>query len=138
MEIGDVSNESLGRADSGLFHALPDAIQTVADQPDAFWIRQRASIRSRIAVEQGSRRPLKALVLASALGLMLLVTAVLKTSVPPPVPQAAQVDPDQELLVAVEQALHSDVPEALVPATILADEMTQPTRPQSKEKENAN
>ncbi len=126
-----------GTESDSLLNALPGAILTATDQPDAFWIRQRAAIRSRIAIEQASRRPAKAFVLATALALILLVTAVLKTSVPPPGPRA-QADPDQELLVAVEQAVHSDVPEALAPATILADEITQQPRPTSKEKQNAN
>ncbi len=136
MEINQ--HHRAGGVDSdSLLNALPGAVRDVTNQPDAFWTRQRAAIRSRIAVEQASHQPAKGLVLATALALILVVTTVLKTSAPPPMLQA-QTDPDQELLLAVEQAVYSDVPEALAPATILAEEMTQQPRSTSKETQNAN
>jgi hypothetical protein len=40
-------------------------------------------------------------------------------------PQAAPVDPDHELLLAVERAVRNDGPAALDPAALLAEEMVQ-------------
>jgi hypothetical protein len=48
------------------------------------------------------------------------------------------VDPDHELLVAVERAVHNDGPAALDPAALLAEEMVQDiaaARPPIRKKE---
>jgi hypothetical protein len=52
-------------------------------------------------------------------------------------PYQAQVDPDHELLVAVERAVHNDGPAALDPAALLAEEMVQDiaARPPIRKKE---
>lgn len=106
---------------SSVFPVLAESARIATERPDAFWIRQRAAIRSRI--EEASKRPLKRLVLASAFALVTLVTLLLKTSSPPaPVPQEL-VDPDQELLISVERAIQSNGPEALAPAAVLAEEI---------------
>lgn len=108
---------------SSVFPVLAESARIATERPDAFWIRQRAAIRSRIAIEEASKRPLKRLVLASAFALVTLVTLLLKTSSPPaPVPQEL-VDPDQELLISVERAIQSNGPEALAPAAVLAEEI---------------
>lgn len=106
---------------SSVFPVLAESARIATERPDAFWIGQRAAIRSRI--EEASKRPLKRLVLASAFALVTLVTLLLKTSSPPaPVPQEL-VDPDQELLISVERAIQSNGPEALAPAAVLAEEI---------------
>ena len=53
-------------------------------------------------------------------------------------PHEAQMDPDHELLVAVERAVHNDGPAALDPAALLAEEMVQDiaaARPPIRKKE---
>lgn len=104
--------------------SLPDSARVLTDQPEAFWTRQRAAIRSRIAVEQESRRPLKAFILASALSLAVLAGLLLKTSSGPVPATEPQTDPDQELLISVEQAIQNNGPEALAPAAVLAEEIS--------------
>ena len=105
------------------FPALAESARIATERPDAFWTRQRAAIRSRIAIEHAAKRPLKRLILASALALVIVVMLIVKTSSPPaPIPQA-QIDPDQELLISVERAIQSNGPEALAPAAVLAEEI---------------
>ena len=61
----------------------------------------------------------------SALAAMVVLAGLMleRASVAPP--PRAQVDPDHELLLAVERAVHNDGPAALDPAALLAEEMVQ-------------
>jgi hypothetical protein len=102
--------------------AMPQAIRSATDLPHFFWQRQRAAIQSRIAVEEASRRSWVGLVWASAASLILIAGLLLNGAKKPPKAQV-QVDPDQELLLAVEHALQSDVPESLAPAALLAEDI---------------
>ena len=60
----------------------------------------------------------------SALAAMVLLAGWM-VSRPVALPRQTQVDPDHELLMAVERAVHNDGPAALDPAALLADEMVQ-------------
>jgi|SRR5581483_2597415 len=127
----DIKNQSLAEAPEpdiaaipalkAMLANLPESVRAVATQPDLFWIRQRSAIRSRIAVEQAGKQPLPWFAMAGAAAL-LLISGLLIRSTPSPVPQAYG-DPDQELLVQIEKAVHSNVPEALAPASLLAEEI---------------
>jgi len=103
--------------------ALPEQLRSTTEQPEWFWQRQQAAIHRRMAA---TRRAVWPLLTASAGALALLVLALTlphSGSRPtPPVPQA-QTDPDQELMIAVEQAVHTEVPYALEPAALLANEI---------------
>ena len=112
------------------FKNLPTALEVGAERSEMFWQRQQAAIRSRIAVEQASRRSWIGFAWATALSLILLATLALRINPPLP-PTAKPVDPDQQLLVSVEQAIHSGVPEALEPAAMLADDISQMVEPTS-------
>ena len=60
-----------------------------------------------------------------ALGLALLATTLLRHGrTPAPPATLAQTVSDQELMIAVEQAVQTDVPDALAPAALLADEIS--------------
>lgn len=146
MEMNGKPSADLGGPDgvatdelAHMLDGLPDAARAATEGPDVFWVRQRALIRSRIAVEQATKRPLTKFVLISAFALLVMAILLVRSSPAPP--RQAQGDPDQELLLAVEEALHSNVPEALAPASLLAEEMNsaqvQP-RPAAKEKSNEN
>jgi hypothetical protein len=112
------------------FKNLPSALAASAERSEMFWQRQQAAIRSRIAIDQASRRPWVGFVWVTVASLLLLASLAIHSS--PPLPKATQqIDPDQQLLVSVEQAIHSGVPQALEPAAMLADEISQVTEPVS-------
>jgi hypothetical protein len=70
-----------------------------------------------------SRRPLKRFILAGTFSLAILAGLLLRTSsAPAPLPEP-QTDPDQQLLISVEQAIQTNGPEALAPAAVLAEEI---------------
>jgi hypothetical protein len=108
--------------------ALPEWAHAAAEHPEVFWERQRAAIRTRIAdtPEGSSARIVTGW--AGAFALVLLAIFLLHTS-PAPRPSRAQTDPDQELLVAVEQTVQNGVPQALEPAAMLADEISGNNQP---------
>jgi hypothetical protein len=124
------------------FGPVSEWARTATDHPDAFWERQQADIRLRIAAsERSPMRPVAAW--ASAFAVVLLAILFLRggPTLPPP---GTQSDPDQELLVAVEQSVYSGVPQALEPAAMLADEISNGVRATSashrvsKENQNEN
>ncbi len=124
----------------GFVNVLPEWSRSAGDHPDIFWERQRLAIRSRIAQEPKAGKRATRLAWVTALALILLASLILKTGSRMPV-QRAQADSEQELLVAVEDALDGYVPEALQPASLLTEEMEQALQPNSnlrdsKEKKN--
>jgi hypothetical protein len=108
---------------------LSEWVRAVTDHPDAFWEQQQAEIRKRIATPDRSPARVAA-VGASAFAMVVLAILFLHIgpALPPP---GAQSDPDQELLVAVEQAVQSGVPQALEPAAMLAEEISSSVQPTS-------
>lgn len=117
------------------FGDLPDALRSAVQRPEAFWQSQQAAIQTRLA----SRSRMswfsgRAIAQACALALLLFALALLRTG-PSPVPVPAQTqfspDPDQELLVAIEQAVQSDGPASLEPAALLAEQIANPAQKNS-------
>jgi len=106
-----------------LMSVLPEWARSTDQQPEIFWARQSAGIRSRIAQLPERRRSAR-LVWAIAVGIILLASFLLRTGSVRIPRHRCQVDADHELLVAVEQVLDGDVPEALQPASLLTEEMT--------------
>jgi hypothetical protein len=129
---------------------LPDTVRAATEQSETFWQRQQAAIRSRIAVEEAAQLPWTGLVWIGALALVMTASLALLggSRVSPASSQQAsahvQADPDQELLLAVEQSVYNGVPDALEPAAMLADDINSvahsvtPARHLSKEKSNEN
>jgi hypothetical protein len=105
--------------------AVPNQLRLSTERPEWFWKKQQAAIRERVRARRRSAwRLLPAC--AGVLGLALLATTLLhhgRTPAPPAAPQAQAVS-DQELMIAVEQAVQTDVPDALAPAALLADEIS--------------
>jgi len=101
---------------------------TESERSEDFWDRQGASIRNRIAEGTVSRHFLQSYACVGALALLLIVAIVLIGGAPLSAPTATvqnTPDPDEQLLMAVEQTVQSDVPEALAPASLLAGEISQ-------------
>ncbi len=110
-----------------LFADVPQSLRSATERPSGFWQRQLSAVRGRVAARQ-RRLFHPGVAWAGALALLLLAVSLLMKS-PAPKPVQAQNDSDQELLVAVEQAVETDGPESLEPAALLADEIgnAQPT-----------
>jgi hypothetical protein len=106
------------------------AMRAAGTEGEAFWVRQRRAIRTKMAA--ASHRPPRTLPrLAWAGGLAMVAVACLMLNDAPrpaPVAQQLQIDPDHELLVAVEQVMRSNGPEALEPATYFVREISQDAR----------
>jgi len=112
-----------------------DALLTASERPEIFWYRQQAAIRSRIAMEKTSKQPLWGSLIATS-ALILLTVLLLRPSTVNPV-ASMQTDSDDELLLAVEQAVQTHVPDALAPASLLSED-TNALSQKSKENRNAN
>ena len=128
-ELRDLVIQSDQQALRPTLEALPEWARTSTERPEEFWQRQRGVIWSRISSLDrhpqtwAVRRPL--LLAGSVVAAMVLLAGLMldhASYVPPP---KAQVDPDHELLMAVERAVHNDGSAALDPAALLAEEMVQ-------------
>jgi hypothetical protein len=123
------------------------ALKTAADQPQEFWDRQRLAIRNKVVEVTVKPVPLsQRLAWAPVLALIILAGLLLTGGTPatPTIPQQAAIDPDHELLVAVEQVMQSNGPDALEPATYFVQQIAQQasSNPRSairnQERHNAN
>lgn len=101
-----------------------DAI-AAAERPEDFWRNQRRQVRNRIAQRTAAARPKIGFVAAAAAlvlgGLWVLVVPSGRVPERAPQPEAAQADADQELLLAVEDAVAAGTPDALQPLTLLVE-----------------
>jgi hypothetical protein len=128
-ELTDLTVESDQRSLRSTLEALPERARASTDHPEEFWQEQRSAVWSRIATSENPaatrlarRSPL--LVWSAVTALVLLAGFMLdRGSLAPP--HKAQLDPDHELLLAVERAVNNDGPAALDPAALLAEEMVQ-------------
>jgi len=102
---------------------LRDSVRSQAEQPEGFWTRQRASAASRI-----SGRSVSPLTWAAAFAAAILAATLIHEP-RPVVPATPPADPDQALLVSVEQAVNRQVPQALAPAGLITQEITRNLKP---------
>ncbi len=114
------------RMEVGRLRRVLDAGPPGAAPAEDFWQRQRAAIHERIEAAREVHRPrTPRLAWAALAATVLLGTLWMNDSERPTIPQQqVQVD-DQELMIAVDHAMQSDVPEALAPASLLAEEIGQ-------------
>ena len=140
-ELTDLTIESDQRSLRPTLETLPDWARASTERPEEFWQEQRSIVWSRISSSENvaatrlvRRSPL--LAWSTVTALVLLAGLMLdRGSIAPP--HNTQVDPDHELLLAVERAVHNDGPAALEPAALLAEEMVQDiaARPPIRKKE---
>ncbi len=117
-------------------------LRAVGVEPDEFWIRQRAVIRTRIAAAPSqSALRLPSLTWAGAATVLVLAGLLVSGGNTPPPPSAPIAstdpsvnDPDHELLLAVEHVMQSSGPEALEPAAYLVREINRNARPHATSK----
>jgi flagellar biosynthesis/type III secretory pathway M-ring protein FliF/YscJ len=119
---------------------LPEQARSITDLPGYFWQRQRAAIRSRIAVQQASKQALKGFVWATVVGLCLLAAVIVKsrpTAIPLPQAQLLQVDTEEDdVMTAVEETVGRNVPAALAPAALLAEDISSAVEPSYRKDQN--
>ena len=122
-------------------------MKATADRPEEFWYRQRTAIRNQIAAMPAQPTAISHRLAWVPLFALVVLAAILLTGgtpAPPPMATQAAVDPDHELLVAVEQVMQSNGPDALEPATYFIQQISQPSRTDTRstirtqEKHNAN
>ena len=95
-----------------------DSILATAQRDDSFWREQQLAIREHASAKDWY--PLHwAWVAAMA---MVLITAIFLTRSPNPPQNKATEDADKALLQEVQADLARDVPEALAPAVLIAEE----------------
>lgn len=124
-------------------HRLRHATEALRDNSNQalsedFWQRQRTAIWTRLSSPPGQAPQSIGWAWATAAALAIIAALLLGHS-PAPAPPRASVDPDHELLLAVERAVQSHGPQALEPAALLAQEMTrtaQSTSPVNREETN--
>jgi predicted anti-sigma-YlaC factor YlaD len=115
----------------GALAGLRSAEVACAERPQEFWREQRLSIAARIPV--GNELTTQPLAWAASLAGILIVAAMLSQGLPVLDPSALQVpakataqvasDPDHDLLVEIGRSIRRDVPLALEPASLIAQEL---------------
>ena len=115
------------RAEVGQLRRALDAARLDPLPAENFWLQQRATIRCQIAaVQQRQGRRVPRLAWAALAATVALGSVWISDNHKPvAIESPPKVDPDQELMMAVEHAMQSDVPEALEPASLLAEEIIQ-------------
>ena len=97
--------------------------RAAAERPAGFWYSQKLAILHRLA----GRLAARALSWAVA---MVAVALTLSLSFEPsrPAPAVAEIDPDQMLLLEVQNSVRRPVPRALEPATLLAEDLSKASK----------
>ena len=95
----------------------------VVEQPETFWRRQREAISARIAARDFTHPWRRSIWVAATVMLIVLASSLLSRNNAPPAPSVAQTDPDDALLLSVQQSIQSDLPQALKPAALLTAEI---------------
>jgi hypothetical protein len=148
-QLRDMLLESDQQALQPVLAALPEAAREAAAREEHFWSQQREAIWSRITQREKHQRQLLGFLALAATAAIVAIGTLLTShrTVPVPSPQQAmhqQIDPDQELLLAVENAVQNSGPAALEPAALLAEEINRHAMPverprmHKKERRDAN
>ncbi len=103
--------------------AIEAQAREAAERPEAFWQRQRESISHRLRARDFAHPWRRWVWITATVTLILLSSTLLSRNDAPPAPAQAQTDPDDVLLLSVQQSIHSDLPQALRPAALLTQEM---------------
>ncbi len=103
-----------------------ETTRAAAVQPEGFWQAQQAAITRRWTRPPAPRRLAWA---AAAASVVLAATLLIKIAQQPE--PVAEADPDQALLVEVERSVRRELPRALEPAALLAEEVSRSTETRS-------
>lgn len=117
--------EGLRRALQG----LPEWAQSASARPEEFWRLQRGKVGRAVETATAElTQPMPRLAWAAATAIIVVATILLSSApapAPTPNPPVAQVDSDHELLLEVERVVESGGPDALAPATLLLQQVSQ-------------
>ncbi|HWR37077.1 MAG TPA: hypothetical protein VN622_14535 [Clostridia bacterium] len=107
---------------AGFVTAFRETVHAEASRPEWFWAAQRAQIRSSLGAYHGgsARWALASLLAILALGAAMLLAGPGK---PSESVATAQPDPDDILMQQVVDATSAAMPDALLPASLLAQEV---------------
>jgi len=103
--------------------AAREQARSAIAQPEIFWRRQRERISSRLAT-RAFVHPWKRWAWAIATVVLILLASTLISRNEPRVQSTEETDPDDALLLSVQQSIQSDLPRALGPAALLTREMS--------------
>ena len=126
---------------SDLGSGLRSDLESQADRPAYFWMRQQARIRERLTPRAATLRWASAAICALVLFALAMIHQGLAPSrelaqSAPPAMAAAPADPDDALLEDIQASLEREVPAPLAPAAMLIDEMASASPPTPQVKEN--
>ena len=93
------------------------------EQPESFWRRQREDISVRVAARDFTHPWRRWIWVTATITLIMLASTLLSRNNASPCESAAQTDPDDALLLSVQQSIQSDLPRALRPAALLTREI---------------
>lgn len=93
-------------------------IRSAAERTAAFWQGQQTALAGR-----WTERPAARLAWAAAAAIVVLAAVLLTEKTPPAQPMATS-DPDHALLVDIERSVRRELPRALEPAVLLAQEVS--------------
>ena len=115
------------RGEVNAFLAAASAAQAhqrkAMEQPEAFWQRQREHILARVANRDFAHPWRRWIWVTATVMLVLLASTLLTRHTTPHLQPAPPSDPDDALMLSVQQSIHSDLPQALRPAALLTQEM---------------
>lgn len=141
-QLTDMLLEDDERALRGELPAVAQAARAATDFSDSFWNAQHAKIRARISSPAEKRSRFGALVWATAAVMLMVGALSLDQQHSATLRQATRTDSDQQLMIAVEDAVNHAGPAALAPAGLLASEINdaylQSSASQESHKENGN
>jgi hypothetical protein len=101
------------------------SVSLAEEKPTEFWQHQQKAISKRIGVtETKSRRMFSVLAWSSAAAALMAIVLFVHEG-KAPIHSQADKDPDHELLLHVEHTMASDGPEALEPAGLLVQEISE-------------
>ena len=95
----------------------------VAEQPESFWRQQREGTSARLEARDFTHPWRRWIWVTATMMLILLASTLLSRNNGAPTQVAAQPDPDDVLLLSVQQSIRSDLPQALRPAALLTAEI---------------
>ncbi len=99
--------------------------RALAQRPEGFWHWQMTWIRARLNQPSHAPRGSWRWAWGGAVVTLLVFALALMIERPTRHPQVTEEDPDQALLVEVQLSAQRDLPEALQPAALLAQEVNQ-------------
>jgi hypothetical protein len=118
------------RAERGSFHAAIGKARTeirqASDRPEGFWNWQRTAISTRLPKRRFAITWRRLAWVTATIVLVVLSTSLLsRRNAPAPPPPVSASESDDTLLLSVQESIGSDLPQALRPAALLAQEVNQ-------------